>query len=374
MFFKKKEFVIEENVKIPIYGKKITKKLNVFYNPVMKLNRDISLLFIETYFKSINKKAKFCDPMAASGIREIRFLKTIPSRFEELIIGDISKTAIKNIKKNFKENKISLKKVKLLNENAMNTISSTYFNFIELDPFGTPVPFLDISCQRIKHEGILSVTATDTAALCGTYPKTTFRRYGIRNVKTLWYDELGIRNLIAYVQREAAKYDKVAKPILSYSNNHYYKVFFKIEESKTNCIKILNQLKYLEVDPKTQDIKILNYSNENTIGKTYVGPLQDIEFLEELKTNLNLLESKKDAGKLIDSLINEIDIVGYYNPHKLQKKFKFGSSIKFETLINQLHENGFKVSRPHNNRLGIKTNAKAEDIIKIMKLHVRKVK
>ena len=31
MFFKKKEYITEENTKIPIYGKKISKELKVFY-------------------------------------------------------------------------------------------------------------------------------------------------------------------------------------------------------------------------------------------------------------------------------------------------------------------------------------------------------
>ena len=94
--------VEEEGIVIKSYGDDITKKLTVFYNPIMKLNRDLSLLLIYSYF---DKKIKFCDPMAASGIRELRFLKTIPNKFEKIVIGDISKTAIENIKTNFKENK-----------------------------------------------------------------------------------------------------------------------------------------------------------------------------------------------------------------------------------------------------------------------------
>ncbi len=366
MFFKKKEYIIEENVKIPIYGNKITKKLEVFYNPIMKLNRDISLLVIASYFE---KKIKFCDPMAASGIRELRFLKSpISNLFSQITLGDISKTAIKNIKKNFKLNKISLKNIKLLNENAINTISSSYFNFIEIDPFGSPVPFLDIASQRIKHNGILSVTATDTAALCGTYPKTSLRKYGVKTQKTLWYEELGLRNLIAYVQRQTAKYEKKATPILSYSNNHYYKIFFKIEDGRTNSLEEIKKLKYLKIDKKTQDIKIVDFETKDSFGKTYVGPLCDKKFIKEIQKNINLIKESKEVSKLLDFLINEINIVGHYNIHKLQKAFKFSSNIKFKELIFKLKKKNFRASKPHNNRLGIKTNAKGKDIVKIMKL------
>jgi len=42
----KVDFIEEEGVKIYSYGEKISKELTVFYNPIMKLNRDISLLVI----------------------------------------------------------------------------------------------------------------------------------------------------------------------------------------------------------------------------------------------------------------------------------------------------------------------------------------
>ena len=40
----------EENISITHYGELISKELKVFYNPVMKLNRDMSLLLIKSYF------------------------------------------------------------------------------------------------------------------------------------------------------------------------------------------------------------------------------------------------------------------------------------------------------------------------------------
>lgn len=360
--FKKKEYIFEEEIKIPKYGDKISKKLNVFYNPKMKINRDISLLVINSYFE---KQISFCDPMSASGIREIRFLKKIPNKFKKLVVGDISKTAIKDMKKNFMLNKISTKNIEFVNENAINTISKYYYDFIEVDPFGSPVPFLDIACQRIKHGGILSVTATDTAALCGTYPKTCFRRYGIKVEKTFYYEELGLRNLIAYCQRQAAKYEKVVTPILSFSNEHFYKIFFKVEESRTKSLEIIKELKYIEYNRKTQENKIIKVETEKAFGKTYVGKLNDNEFLKSL--NINLIKENKEVSKLISKLLEELEIFGHINTNKLQKENKFSSKISFEQLFEELKKKKYTVSRVHNNVYGIKTNAPTKEIIKIMK-------
>jgi tRNA (guanine26-N2/guanine27-N2)-dimethyltransferase len=368
MFFNKDNLIFEEDVKIKKYGDKISKKLDVFYNPVMKLNRDVSLLVIKTYFEQINpKKIKFCDPMGASGIREIRFLKNIPEIFDELFIGDISKRAILEMKRNFKINKIPTKKIKFLNQDAINTINYKYYDFIEIDPFGSPVPFLDVAFQRIKHNGVVSVTATDTAALCGTYPKTTFRRYGVKVEKTLWFEELGLRNLIAYCQRQAAKYELVATPILSYSKDHYYKIFFKITQSRTESYNTVKKLSYISWNKKTQETRIKDFESENTLGKTYIGNLNDKEFIKKLLENINILKKRDKVEKLLNSLLDELDIVGYYNPHKFEKEFKFSSSKKFEQIIEELNKKNFKVSRPHNNRLGIKTDANFKEFIEVMK-------
>ena len=48
--------------------KKISKKMPVFYNRVMKFNRDISVLLLQSVE---NKDMQICDPLAGSGVRSI---------------------------------------------------------------------------------------------------------------------------------------------------------------------------------------------------------------------------------------------------------------------------------------------------------------
>ena len=52
--------------------KTVSKEMDVFYNPVMKFNRDISILLLN----SIDKDGlNIADPLAGSGVRSVRFLK-----------------------------------------------------------------------------------------------------------------------------------------------------------------------------------------------------------------------------------------------------------------------------------------------------------
>ena len=356
--------VVEEDVVIKSYGEDISKKLDVFYNPEMKVNRDVSLLLIKSYF---DKNIKFCDPMAASGIREIRFLKSIGECFSKIVMGDISKVAVENIKMNFKRNNVSSDMVQIGCDNAVNTIASGYFDFVEIDPFGTLVPFLDVAIQRVKHKGILSVTATDTAALCGTYPKKTLRRYGISVFKTLCYEEIGLRNLVAFCQREGAKFDKALVPVVSFSSKHFYKVFFSVRESRSLSYDIVRSHMYYFWDKKTQEFDLSEFELEGYFGKIYVGALNDRKLLRKMIRNSHIIKESKEVLVLIEKLLNEIYVFGYYNVHKLEKEFGFSTRIRFDELVSELEVRGFEVSRVSNNRLGIKTNAKSKDLVGVMK-------
>ena len=54
--------------------KKVSKKLPVFYNPAMKLNRDISILLLNSIK---NKGMQIALPLSGTGIRGVRFLKEL---------------------------------------------------------------------------------------------------------------------------------------------------------------------------------------------------------------------------------------------------------------------------------------------------------
>ena len=57
----------EGQVEICYYKGKISKKLAAFYNPDMQLNRDISVMALQTYQKSVKKELICADILAATG-------------------------------------------------------------------------------------------------------------------------------------------------------------------------------------------------------------------------------------------------------------------------------------------------------------------
>ena len=56
---------------------KISSDAPVFYNPHMELNRDISILALQTFQKQENQDITICDLFGGSGIRGVRYKNEI---------------------------------------------------------------------------------------------------------------------------------------------------------------------------------------------------------------------------------------------------------------------------------------------------------
>ena len=222
-------------------AKKISKEMPVFYNPVMKLNRDIAVLLLNSMDK---KNLQIADPLAGSGIRSIRFLLELnKDKLKTIFINDYSKNSIKSIKENLKLNKIRLNnKIIIKNEDAnLFLLNSTGFDHIDIDPFGTPNPYLDSAVKRLARDGILAVTATDTAPLAGTYPTACLRKYWAIPLRNELMHEIGLRILIRKIQLIGAQYDKALMPVFSYFKEHYFRVFLRCEKGKKDVDKVIEQ-------------------------------------------------------------------------------------------------------------------------------------
>ena len=208
----KKEVLISEGLA------KIAGAENVFYNPHMEFCRDISSLAVG----AIGGKISICDSFCASGIRGIRY-KLENSNVESVSFVDLSKNACALAKKNLKLDKV---KGKVANEDVRRFFLDNEFDFVELDPFGTPAPYLHYAFNsfRSKKIGYVSATATDVAVLCGAHSEACLKVYQSHPVDNEFCHENGVRILVGKMAREAADSELGIEPIISFSHRHYMKV------------------------------------------------------------------------------------------------------------------------------------------------------
>ncbi len=311
---------------------KISRKMKVFYNPLMKFNRDMAILFL----KSVDAE-KIALPLAASGIRGIRILKELK---RTVFFNDISKDAVKCIKRNIKLNRIKAN-YEVFNMEANLFLMQGGFDYIDIDPFGSPNPFLDSAVKSISRNGYLAVTATDTAPLAGTYPKACLRKYWALPLRDESMHETALRILIRKVQLIGAQYEKALIPVFSYYKDHYYRVFFQVIKQKKKCDAILK-----------------NHGFYKTAGPLWLGSLWSME-------TINRMISKCMDEKILRflNIIKQeahVENVGLYSLNLLGKELKLKQLPKMETVINTIKNKGYRASRTHINGECFKTDMPEE--------------
>ncbi|HIJ18919.1 TPA: hypothetical protein HA372_04515 [Candidatus Woesearchaeota archaeon] len=330
---------------------KISKELPVFYNPAMALNRDISVLLLRALGK---KRMRVADILAGSGVRGIRLLRELgKGAIESMAINDGSKDAARLIKKNLILNGLGgNKKITVMNKDAnLVLLESSGFDYIDIDPFGSPVPFLDAACRRISGGGILAVTATDTAPLCGTYPKTCRRRYWAAPKKCGMMHELGLRILIRRVQLIGAQYEKSLVPVFCYAREHYFRAFFACGRGNAAVDEMMERHGMLD-----------------GVGPLWLGPLWEPALAKKMDA---LARKEVKAGKemirLLDLIREEADVpaAGFHDIHELGRGR--GRNIPSrEQLISAIRKAGYRASGTHFKGEGIRTTMPQEKLLALM--------
>src|SRR5262249_54415153 len=157
-------------------------------------------------------------------------------------------------------------------------LENKMFDYVDIDPFGSPVPFLDAAVRSLKTEGILAVTATDTAALCGTSVKACRRKYWSEPLRTAIMKEVAVRILIRRVQLIAASYETCFEPVLSYAHEHYMRVFLR--RTKGGSGRVDDMLKKHSSTSWSRELQAVSHKSEagTEFGPLWVGPIQNKEF------------------------------------------------------------------------------------------------
>ncbi|MCX6821904.1 MAG: tRNA (guanine(26)-N(2))-dimethyltransferase [Candidatus Aenigmarchaeota archaeon] len=360
---------IREGLTKLIIPRDYLKKIH-FFNPRVELSRDMTILVLNT----LNPKDWIvCDVLAGIGARGIRIAKEC--RVKKVFLNDISEDNIPLMRKNISLNLLK-NKVNIINRDANQILSDNIrlFDYIDIDPWGSPSYYFDSVARAIKRKGFIGFSATDTAALCGTSPITCLRRYGIESYKTDFFKELGLRILIANAALTFGKWSFSFKPLLSYASEHYFRVFAEVEKGKSIASKTLEQnLGYVNYCSKCLWRKIDEEpiikcefcdSKTKVIGKIWTGKIEELKFLQTCLEELiqtNWLKTENKIKNLISLLKNET-IPFYYDVHRICQKNKF-EIPKFEILQQKLRDKGNVAERTHFSYKGIKTDLSLKEMI-----------
>lgn len=334
----------------------------VFYNPRMALNRDATVLVA-----SCLEPRTYLDAMGASGIRGCRVGH---ESGVEVTINDRDPCAADLIRQNCAHLHLDAT-VTCRDANAL--MSEEPFDFVDLDPFGTPAPFIDAGIRSSVR--MLGITATDTAPLCGAHLKAGIRRYMARPMNTEYHAEVGLRILLGYAARMTARYDRGIEPVFCFAHEHFVRLHLRLARGTEAGDRTLARMGYIYQCPGCP------YRSEGTgqfpdhrdcpvcgrslspIGPLWTGSIQDQDIISQLRARVQEqgLASPTQLEKTLTLCQEEPDISFSYDYHKLAKKFKV-SPGPIAGVLAALTEQGYVAARAHYSGYCIKTDAPVEVI------------
>ncbi|MCS7097308.1 MAG: tRNA (guanine(10)-N(2))-dimethyltransferase [Candidatus Methanomethylicia archaeon] len=352
----------------------------VFYNPKMVFDRNLSILVIKGFGDLLNENLRVCDSLSGTGIRGIRYGLEV-DKVDFIWFNDWNPLAVKLIHKNLSLNNLTASTVvSCLDARKMfymNTNFNSRFHVIDIDPFGSPVKFLQSALSALKDGGLMCITATDIPVLFGKYPLTCLRRYNAISIKADFSYENAIRILLGYIVRIAANYNFSCTPLLCYMRSHYARIFacFKLDVEEANksimkigyiafCSKCLYRCVFEGFIPQL----IVNCPNCNSklefSGPLWIENIFDVNFIVKLK---NKCYADHLISKFLDILHTEASgPPTFYVLDEFSRRLKI-SSPNVDDIIEKIRSNGYFASKTHFHVKGIRTNAPLSIIYDVVK-------
>jgi tRNA (guanine26-N2/guanine27-N2)-dimethyltransferase len=341
----------------------------VFYNPTQELNRDITVAALRAYAEREPRASTYLDATAASGVRGVR----AAAAGYDVTCADVDPDAVELARENLARNGLDGDAVER-DANALLHDSETVFDVVDLDPFGTPIPFADAAFANARS--LVCVTATDTAPLCGAHQRSGIRTYTTLPQNTEYHPEMGLRVLLSALIRTAARYDTAAIPILSHVTRHYARTYLQLDARATRADELIEELGYVhhceDCLRRTHERGPIAHPPETcdacgsdrllTAGPIHLGAVADPEFVRRTRAHVtdDMGEAAR-ARRLLDTVADELDAPTHYDQHRLCKLWS-RSAVGMDEFVAALRAAGFAATRAHYSGTAFKTDATVAEI------------
>jgi len=338
----------------------------VFYNPTQERNRDITVAVLRAYREREPRAETYLDAMTASGIRGAR----AAANGWTVTCTDTDTDAVALCRANLARNDID---AEVLERDANPLLHETFFDVVDIDPFGTPVPFLDAAFQGTRN--LLCVTATDTAVLCGAHFEPGVRRYSAVPRNTEYHAEMGVRVLLSAIVRTGARYDVAPRPLLTHATKHYVRTYLELDRGAreaNNAVDGLGHIHHCEHCLWRKAVSgLLADAPERcpncghgiqTAGPVWLGATCEPAFVERVAEALPDGFGTADRSRsLLETLAAELDTPTHYDQHRLCKRWGRPADA-MTAFLGRLGAAGHRVSRTHYGGTTFKTDATVPEI------------
>jgi len=339
----------------------------VFFNPTQELNRDVTVAVLRAYRERDPRATSYLDAMAASGIRGVR----AGVEGYDVTCADVDADAVALADANLARNGVD----GVARNRDVNALMHDEgpFDVVDIDPFGTPMPFVDSAFATTRD--LVCVTATDTAPLCGAHRNSGIRKYATVPQNTEYHAEMGLRVLLSALVRTAARYDTAAVPVLSHVTRHYARTYLELDHRATSADAAVEELGYVyhcdDCLHRTHEFGLVAHpptdcpacgSSVRTAGPIWLGPVRDAAFTRAVRERVtDDMGEAKAARSLLDTLAAEVDAPTHYDQHRLCKQWGVPAP-GMDEFVDALRDAGHDASRAHYHGTALKTPATVAEI------------
>lgn len=326
----------------------------VFFNEQMSFNRDVSVMLLRALGR---RSLTVADAMAATGSRSVRIANEVPGA--EVVANDVSEMAMPWIRENIELNRLDNCEASCRDMHVL--FSERSFDYVDLDPFGSPAPFLHSAIRGCGRGAVLAVTATDTAPLAGAQAVKCRRRYQSEPVRGYMCHEGGLRILMCTLARDLARFDRGMRPLLSFYADHYYRTYVRIEEGARAADETLSKLGYMRYDTDTMERSTSPVMDDvYRLGPFWLGPLHDRDLVSRFDSDG--MADPRRCDKYVRLWTGELeDQVFVYDMSELSSHLKM-SPPRIGPFIETLNEHG-RASATHFSPTAFMTDIPLEDLV-----------
>ncbi|MFQ5910173.1 MAG: tRNA (guanine(10)-N(2))-dimethyltransferase [Thermoplasmata archaeon] len=325
-----------------------------FYNPLMRTNRDVSVLVV---LNALSGGKRVLDGLAATGVAGLRV--AIETKDMAVTLNDKNTICHDLILRNIERNGVENCRATCEDLNCL--LARERFDFVDVDPFGTPVRYVEGAIRATSDGGITAITATDTAVLCGARKKVCIRRYDSRPRKTEYCHELGLRILLGYAARVAARFDRGIEPVLCFSTDHFFRAIIRIRKGAKGADRTLEKLGYLH-EGKGLERRILREAG--IAGPLWSDAFLDAEFLGSVKLPSYFPHKVSRLLQLWREEASSPPL--FFTTAEVAREFS-ADPPAIDGIVGALKDEGFLATRTHFRPDAFKTDAGIETIGKVLR-------
>jgi tRNA (guanine26-N2/guanine27-N2)-dimethyltransferase len=347
-------------------GKAQFKVGNTFYRSASQVVRDLGVL-AATIYRQDTGSLRVLDAMAGCGVRSLRYW--LESGADSIWANEGNPENSPILGENLAQ-AIAQGSCQLTHLDANRVFfdcynQRNYYDVVDLDCFGSAVPYLSTSLWATKINGLLYITSTDGRTATGHLPEKSVRVYGACARAHPAAQEQALRLLIGSTLQQAATKGLGIQPVFALFAGQTYRVMLRLLPAESLTPENYGFLGHCH---HCGDYQTVTWRQLGRVacphdgepltlsGPMWLGALHDRPFLLRMQSLAEKNQWLKRV-QLLEIMAEEAELPPYFYPLGEIGRQGQMDTPKRSRLIEALQQRGYRATRTHINPEAIKTDA-----------------